>query len=225
MANSKKPGSKQARKNYASKIKKLQSAGLIGKVDTRKHASPATKRALEKYRSYLAGKESAVAASSIKEARALRRKYGLKGTGKTIVIPREKGEKFHVTKSGEITSVRPNPANPAERIKKTINKRGAKRTGNEKAYYTLPERQRGLGRVKRHTFSSFDEMLYYLNAYEINFDDIEEYIEIEEVQPKSRRAKNLDKKIAEERHAAYLRRKRRGKKRKPKKRRKPKIGR
>jgi hypothetical protein len=220
------PSSKSSRPSqYKRDIKKLQDAGLIGKVDLRKHATPAVKRTLDRYRSFLLGKESAVQAHTIKEARQLRRKFGLKGSGKTIVIPREKGERFNVTSKGEITSTRPNPANPDEKIKKTIGKTGAKRTGNEKAYYTLPERQRGLGRVKRHTFASFDEMLYYLNAYDISFDDIEDFIEIEEVLPTSRRAKTLDKKIAEERHAAYLRRKRRGKKRKPKKRRKPKIGR
>ena len=214
-----------AKAQYKRKIEKLQKAGLIGKVDLRKHPSPSVQRTLERYKGFLAGKESAVHAATAKEARALRRKYNLKGSGNTIVIPREKGERFHVTKAGEITSTRANPANPDERIKKTIGARGAKRTGNEKAYYTLPERKRGLGRVKRHTFASFDEMLFYLNAYEINFDDIEEFIEIEEVLPTSRRAKTLDKNIAEERHAAYERRKRRGKKRKPKKRRKPNIGR
>jgi hypothetical protein len=211
---------------YVAKVKKLQRAGLLGKVDFRKHATPAVKRALEKHRSFLIGKETAIQASSIGEARALRRKYNLKGRDKTILIPREKGERFNVTKQGEITSVRPNPANPKQRIKKTIGRRDIKnRTGNEKFYYTLPERQRGLGRIKRHTFASNDELLFYLNAYEINFDDIVDYIEIEELLPTSRKAKALDKKIAAERHAAYLRRKRRGKKRKAKKRRKPNIGR
>jgi hypothetical protein len=220
------PSSKSTRPaQYKRDIKKLQDAGLIGKVDFRKHATPAIKRTMERYRSFLIGKESAVQAHTIKEGRELRRKFGLKGSGKTVIIPREKGERFHVTREGDITSVRPNPANPDERIKKTIGRKFAKRTGNERAYYTLPERQRGLGRVKRHTFSTFDEMLYYLNAYDISFEDIEEFIEIEEVQPTSKRAKTLNKKIAEERHAAYLRKKRRGKKRKPKKRRKPKIGR
>jgi len=224
MANSKNSPKAQGKAAYKSNIEKLQNAGLIGKVDFRKKATPAIKRKIEKYRSFLAGKESAVQAHSQKEARELRRKFGLKGDGKTIIIPREKGERFHVNKEGEITSTRPNPAAPGTTIKKTIGQKyKPARTGNEKLYYTLPERQRGLGRVKRHTFSSFDEMLYYLNAYEINFDDVEEFIEIEEFLPTYRKAKSLDKKIASERAEYLARKKKRGKKRAAKKR-KPDIG-
>jgi len=210
---------------YKSKIKKLQDAGLLGHVDLRQKANPKAIRAFERYRSFLAGKDTAVKATDRKTARALRKKFGLKGSGKTIVIPKEKGERYSITAKGEITSVRPNPAEPGTKIKKTLGQKYKVRTGNERAYYTLPERKRGLGRIQRRTFANFDELLYYLNAYDINFDDVEEYIEIEEVTRNSKRAKNLDKKIHSERTAAIARKKRRGKKRVAKKKRKPIIGR
>ena len=170
------------KRDYKSKIEKLQSAGLIGKVDLRKHATPATKRALEKYKGFLSGTESAVKAPDAKTARELRRKFGVKGTGKTIVIPREKGERFTITKSGELASTRPNPAQPRTKIKKVFGEKNIKPPGpNDRVYYTLPQRRRGGAHLRRVTFASFDEMLFFLNNYDINFEDVEDYIEIETV--------------------------------------------
>ena len=205
-------------RNYASKIRKLQSAGLIGKVDLRKHASPATKRALAKYAGVLSGKESAVQAPDAKTARELRRKFGLSGTGKTVVIPREKGERFSISKSGTVTSVRPNPANKRQRIKKTLGEKTLRPPAeNEHLYYVLPERKRGLGNLKRKVFSSFDEMLFYLQSYDINFEDIEDYVEIENVEEGSNRDQQLKTRITKDRQRRRAAKKRASKKKTKKK--------
>jgi hypothetical protein len=189
---SKKTRSSQQRREYKAKIKKLQDAGLIGKVDTRKHASPATKRILEKYKGFLAGRESAVNAPDAKTARELRRKFGFKGKGKTVIIPRERGERFRISKKGELTSERPNPIEPKTKIKKTFGEKTTSPPGpGERLYYTLPERRRGGTRLRRVTFASFDEMLYFLNNYDINFEDVEDYIEIEKVTVSSARDRSL----------------------------------
>ena len=198
------------REIYKSKIVKLQKAGLIGDIDLRKKATPAIKRKLEKYAGFLIGKESVVKAKTAKDARELRRKFGLKGDGKSIVIPREKGERLKIDAKGQITSIRPNPANPKEKIKKTIGEKlGAVKRGEGNVYYTLPTRKRGLGTLKRKTFANFDELLFYLKAYDIDLTDVEDYIEIEEVSPVSERAKTLDATIKRDKQTYY---KRRGKK-------------
>ena len=206
----------RSKQQYIAKVKKLQNAGLIGKVDLRKNADKATLRTIEKYKGLLNHKEGIVRADSVKQATELRKKFGFTGKGKTVVIPREKGERFSITKKGEIKSVRPNPVEPTTRIRKTFGEKlKTPPAKGDKLYYTLPERKRGLGRVKRKTFSSFDEMLFYLNSYDIDFDDVEDYIEIEEVVGGGSRDTALKEKIAAERHQRYLAKKRKSRK-KPK---------
>jgi hypothetical protein len=191
--------SKQAHKQYIEKVERLQKAGLIGKVDKRKHASPEIQKQISKYSGYLSGKESAVEAPDAKTARALRRKFGFKGKGKTVIIPREKGERFTISKKGELSSVRPNPLEKGTRLKKVFGEKTiSPPQANERLYYTLPERRRGGTRIRRVTFASFDEMLFFLNNYDINFEDVEDYIEIEKVVIGSSRDKGLREAVNKE---------------------------
>lgn len=214
-----KANSRKTQRNILKKnVEKLQRAGLIGPVDFRKKASPATIRKLEKYRAVLTGKAAAVKAPDLATARRLRKTLGLKGTGKTLIVPREKGEKFRVQKStGELTSER-RGYNPGEKIHKTFSKNfpaPPPKGSNEKLYYTIPARVRGAGRLKRHTFSSFDEMLHYINMYDVSFDEIEDRIEIERLATTGRKARRINKQIHAERSAAvarYKRKRKRGKK-------------
>lgn len=169
---------------FVSNVKKLQRAGLVGKVDYRKKATPALIRKIEKYRPLLRGKATAVQAPSREEAARLRKTLGLKGSGKTLVIPKEKGERYRYQEStGEITSTRKG-YQEGEVIKKTLGKgfpAPPEKGSGKRLYYTIPERTRGAGRLKRKTFGSFDEMLFYLSKYDVDFEDIEDRIEIEEV--------------------------------------------
>lgn len=202
-------------------IKKLQAAGLLGPVDLRKKLPDAVKNRISKYRDVLTGKAAVVKAPDLATARKLRKTLGLQGSGKTIVIPREKGETYRLKKStNEIVSTRKG-YNDGEVIHKTLGSRFPAKPApgsNQRLYYTIPERQRGLGKLKRHTFASFDEMLFYLMKYEINFEDIEDRIEVEEITVGSRRDKVEQKKIHTEREAAVARYKRkRGAKKRAKK--------
>ncbi|MDE2020109.1 MAG: hypothetical protein KGJ13_07225 [Patescibacteria group bacterium] len=197
---------------FVSNIKKLQRAGLVGKVDFRKKATPALTSKIEKYRPLLRGKATAVVAPDSKTAARLRKTLGLKGSGKTIVIPKEKGERYRYQKStGEITSTRKG-YQEGQVIKKTLGKgfpAPPEKGGDKRLYYTIPERTRGAGRLKRKTFGSFDEMLFYLSKYDVDFEDIEDRVEIEEVRKGSRKDKTRQKKIHDDRQAAYRRLKRR----------------
>jgi hypothetical protein len=195
------------RQFYVRRVKKLQRAGLLGPVDTRKKAPRRVIAAFEKYRDVLSGRSQAVKAPDAKAARDIRKKFKLRGRGKTVVIPREKKERYTITKKAELRSQRPG-FKPGETIKKVIGRREqlAPLPG-EKTYYTIPERTRGAGKLKRRTFSTFDELLYYLDKYDTNFEDIEEYLEVEHVSETSRKGKRIAKKIARERKAA-IRRKR-----------------
>jgi hypothetical protein len=202
---------------FKKNVQKLQRAGLIGKVDFRKKADAATIRRLEKYRSVLVGKSAVVKAPDLATAVRLRKTLGLKGSGKTLVIPKEKGEQYKYQKStGEITSSRSGYL-PGEKIKKTLGRQfpaAPEPHSGKRLYYTIPERTRGVGRIKRKTFSSFDEMLFYLSKYEINFEDIENRIEVEEVSSGSRKDKIRQNKIHEERERGRKRAKRKRSKKK-----------
>ena len=197
---------------YRINIKKLQRAGLIGDVDFRKKATPAIVRRLEKYKSVLVGKASVVQAPDLTTARNLRKTLGLKGSGKSIVIPREKGERYKLKKStGEIVSRR-RGFNEGEIIEKTLGSRfpaPPPAHSGRRLYYTIPERTRGAGRLKRKTFGSFDEMLFYMAQYDIDFSSLEDRIEVEEITTGSRFDKLRQRKIHDERAAGIKRAKRR----------------
>lgn len=173
------------------KIIKLQKAGLIsGKIDPNKKPSERTKNILYKYSKVISGKQAAVKVSSAAKAKELRAKIGEGGSGRVVIVPRERGEKFTVTKNNTIKSTR---TQYGQRIEKTVGDKFQPPKPGEKVYYTLPRRKRGLGSLKRRTFSSFDEMLFYLQKYEIEFDDIEDYIEVEKFKEDSRRQKEVQR--------------------------------
>jgi hypothetical protein len=159
------------------KIRKLQKAGLLSeKINVNRKPSKYVLSQLYKYRSVISGKQAAVRVENSKKAAELRSKVGSGGRGRIVIIPREKGERFRVTKTGEIHSTR---KVYGQTVEKTIGDKFTAPREGEKIYYTLPRRKRGLGGIKRHTFASFDEMLFYLEKYEINFEDIEDYVEVE----------------------------------------------
>lgn len=197
------------RRFFKKQVERLQRLGLMGKIDLRKKASAATIRQVERYKDLLVGKAAAVKTDKATAA-ALRKEFGLRGRGGTVVIPKEKREKFRVTAAGELKSTRPGYIE-GETITKIVSKKFHAPKPGEKAYYTIPERTRGAGKLKRRTFSTFDEMLYYLSKYEINFEDIEDRIEVEYVEPAGRKGKRLAKKLNAERRAGIARARRKRK--------------
>lgn len=207
MAKTSKRFAARAQRDFINKkVEKLQRAGLLGAVDTRKPLSKSVINRLHKYNDLVTGKATSVKAPSIKEAARLRKQLGLKGSGRTIVIPKEKKERYTYRKStGEIVSKRPGYSE-GETISKTLAPRQIQRPdANKRLYYTIPERTRGAGRLKRKTFSSFDEMLYYIHKYDLRFEDIEDRLEIEEVTIGSRKDKQRKAKENAERNAAAAR--------------------
>lgn len=184
------------------KIRKLQRAGLLSeKINANKKPSQFVKAKLYKYRRVISGKDAAVRVSSGVKARDYRKRIGAGGEGRTVVVPREKGERYRVTKKDEIKSTR---KVRGETISKTIGTEVRKPVGAEKLYYTIPKRTRGVGELKRRTFASYDELQFYLEKYEIDFDDIQDYIEVE------RRTDSARAKYLREREKAYRIAKRRG---------------
>lgn len=189
------------------KVRRLQKAGYLKNVDPAAKPTSAVFAQFTRHKDILTGRAAVLKAPTKAKAGAIRERLGLQGSGASIVVPREKGEKFRITKTGEIHSTR---HIYGQTVHKTIGKRPERPAAGSagKAYYTLPRRKRGLGYLKRTTFSSFDEMLFYLNKYEIDFEDIEDYIEVESFRPGGKRDKEMSEKIAGERQRAVKRLKR-----------------
>jgi hypothetical protein len=187
-----KNSSRQAtRRITAQKIRKLQRSGLISKrVDPSAKPSARVLSKLYKFRSVISGKEAAVRLSSAGKAKALRDKIGAGGAGRVVIVPRERGERFRVSAKDEIKSTR---KAYGQIVEKTIGDKFTPPRQGEKIYYTIPRRKRGLGKLKRHTFASFDELLFYLEKYEIEFDDIEDFIEVERFSEGSRRQREFQR--------------------------------
>lgn len=197
---------RETQARYKKNVAKLQKAGLLGKVNLRLAHDPKARRAIIKYKDYLSGRSVAVKAPSGAVARQLSTDLGLKRRGQTLIVPKEKRERnFRVTKSGELKSDRPNPAAPGEKITRNIGKRNKPPKAGERVYYTIRERKRGLGTLKRTTFSTFDDLLEYLNAYNLNWDDIEPYMETETISEHGRKARGYDKTIRKERNDGHTR--------------------
>jgi len=172
----------------------LQRAGLLSQnINVNRKPSKYVLSQFYKYKSVISGKQAAIQLPKASDAAELRRRIGEGGRGRIVIVPREKGERFRVTKTGEIKSTR---QAYGQRIEKTIGDKFTPPKPGEKLYYTIPRRKRGLGSLKRHTFSSFDEMLFYLSKYEIEFDDIEKYIEVERFAEGSRRQRQHQKEYA-----------------------------
>jgi hypothetical protein len=173
------------------KIRKLQRSGLISqRIDANKKPSQSTISKLYKYRGIISGRLAAVRVSSAKKAAEFRNRIGEGGAGRVVILPREKGERFRVTQKDEIKSTR---KAYGQVIEKTVGDKFSPPKPGEKVYYTIPRRKRGLGELKRHTFSSFNELLYYLEAYEIDFEEIEDYIEVERFTDGSRRQRQFQR--------------------------------
>jgi len=205
MATKKSRNKQVSRRIYVAKVKKLKRAGLLQNVDPRKKPTPAILGVLTKYKDVLTGRSAVVKARDKNKASEIRKRLGLRGSGNTIIVPREKGEKIRITKGGEIKSTR---KRYGQTIRKTIGAKIEPPPKNVKRYYTIPTRKRGLSNLKRHTFASFDELLFYISKYEINFEDVEEYIEVEEFAPNSEGQEKIEKKITRERKRASKKRRR-----------------
>lgn len=183
----------------------LHRKGLISKkIDPAAKSTPATRRAIRRYSSVLRGKASVVTAPSRARAQELRGKLGLTGSGKAVIVPRYKGERVKINAEGKIVGTR---KQYGQTVKREINQRANYRppAANERVYYTIPSRKRGTSKLKRKTFSSLDEMLYYLEKYEVDFEEIEDYIEVEYYTKGGRKDKQLRERYTKEREAAYKR--------------------
>lgn len=190
------------RSRHRRNVRRLLKTGLLSKADAKNKTI--VRRTIIKYNDLLSGKATALKTPTKQAAQKLRGKLGLRGKGETVIVPRHKGETLKITKDSKIIGKREQYGQVVER---EVGKFKFDRTPKpgEKLYYTIPSRQRGAGKLKRRTFSSFDEMLFYLEKYEVNFEDIEDYIEVEHFKAGSKRQKEVQDVLNKDRAKAAKR--------------------
>jgi hypothetical protein len=196
------------------KIKKLQRAGLLSdRINPDTKPSKYVVNQLFKYRGVLSGRQAAVTVSSARKASELRTKVGEGGVRNIVIVPRQKGERFRVTKDDKIKSTR---KAYGQTIDKIIGETFTAPKPGEKLYYTIPKRVRGTRHFKRRTFASYDELLFYLSSESgsgMDEKDIRQYLEIERFREGSRRERQFKREYNE-----AVRKLKNKRKRKPKRR-------
>lgn len=164
-------------------LRKLRDSGLFkGRIDLRKASSKSAKRAIIKFGDVLSGKAAAVRPANPKD-------YSdrFEVIGKTVIIPKRKGEKIGISKTGKITRIR---KVGKRTVKSTITsvkpERGIPRPSpGKQVVYRVPfKRGRGPEQVVDWRRFSYDGLIKFFSEYLTDmskFDDWAKFIEVEEL--------------------------------------------
>lgn len=145
--------SKNQVKSEKRAIKKLRELGII-KADLRKAPTRATKAALKKYADVLAGKAVLVRPKNPASYKKIFRVFG-----KTVIVPRRKGEKITVNKAGEIQGVRKvGKRKVRSTFKHVLVPEKSQPKWKPRVVYALPVQRGGSGTVEWYRWKSWDQM-------------------------------------------------------------------
>lgn len=165
-------GARAQAKIRAKQIARLRDYGLIKKSQGR---TPKSRRAvLSKFRDVLTHRAAVVEVPTGKSARAYAA-HGFKVKGRNVVVPRSKGERVRVEKSGVITTTR-NVA--GERVKRIlyVDKKPPKPRKGKKFLFAVPFANGG--RVRFDDLAALRQFMAPYSTYK----NWRAYLEIEEVE-------------------------------------------
>lgn len=155
-------------------LKRLRELGLYT-GDLRKTPTKYALGKIEKFDAVLKGK-----ASVVKPANPKRFKGIFETVGKTVIVPRRKGERITTDKSGEIVSIRKSGKRIIRARGRTV-KRGdeiAKPAAHRNVQYVIPFHGRG-GETNWFRFPTFDELKKFMAGYD--YKDWKDYVIEEDV--------------------------------------------
>lgn len=173
---SKKVPAPQAR----AQLKKLKSLGLFT-GDLRKKPTARTLKLIREFDAVLKGKAAVVQPANPKQY-----KGAFKVVGKSVVVPKRKGERVKVSKSGEIVSTgKTRTGRTVTRTVKTVKKGGtggiAKPADGELVQYAIPFNFRSGREWKR--FPNWDELQKYMSGSNsvANWKNWPDYVAVEKL--------------------------------------------
>lgn len=159
---SKKSAAPQGRdKNYRRWRKQLRDAGLFGKrTSLRAKVSKSQKTKIDKYKDVISGKAKAVTMTET-HARKIRKLYGLKGTGGTVIVPKKKGERITFAKSTDEITIR---KKGGRKTVLTPNFKARIVPPGKRLFYTI-EFARG-NDTERYRWEDHDMLVAFMTPYE-----------------------------------------------------------
>jgi hypothetical protein len=173
-------------------LKTLQKTGLYtGKIDFRRAPTPYQKSQIRKFSDVIAGKAAVVRPQ---DPKAYRDTFRTKGDA--VIIPRDKGEKIGLSKTGKITRTRKTrtgkqkrtiiPSVRPKKIKPGAKPRGlpAPAPGKAMVFYLPFRRGRGKGQTTQWIRFSYDGLKRFLHEYDLTPEQMSDwlrYVEIEDM--------------------------------------------
>jgi hypothetical protein len=168
-------------------LQTLKNTGLYnGKIDLRKAPTPYQKGQIRKFADVIAGKASVVRP---KNPSAYRGKFVTKGD--KVIVPRAKGERIGLSKTGKITRTRKTPRGPRKATVIPVGPpkpgRGippAPPPGKALVYYLPFRRGRGKGQTTQWMRFTYDKLVNFFLEYDLDDEQTRDwlrYLEIEEM--------------------------------------------
>jgi hypothetical protein len=168
-------------------LKTLKASGLYsGKTDLRRSPTPYQKSQIRRFADVITGKATVVRPKS---PSAYRGKFDVKGD--KVIVPRAKGERIGLSKTGKITRTRKTPRGPR---KATIIPVGppkpgrgippAPPPGKALVYYLPFRRGSGKGQTTQWMRFSYDKLVNFFIEYDLDDEQTADwlrYLEIEEM--------------------------------------------
>lgn len=167
---------KQAR-TQKSAIKKLRDLGIIRADLRRKNPTPATKRALKKYRDVVEGRAAVL---KVKNPKSYKRAAGVRVVGKNVIVPRRKGERISIDKkSGRIVHKR-KIGKRTTTGQGVVVKNGQRPAKVERVAYAIPFAIGTSGNVEWFRFPTLEALHNFLTEYEKrhkrSYKNVDQYI-------------------------------------------------
>ncbi len=171
----------QAKKDRRA-VRKLRDLGIIKKADLRKPPTAAQKRTIRKYADVLTGRAKIVRPKNPSSYKKL-----FRVAGKNVIVPKRRGEKISVSKSGEIVRKRKvggrkssGTFKHAPRPEEFKPRRGAR------VVYALPV-NRGGGEVEWYRYSSWEKLVADMQTGSLKgYRNFTDYVVEEELEPGER---------------------------------------
>lgn len=168
------PSKSKSGKQARSALKRLRDLGLYT-GDLRKKPTKYALSKIEKFDAVLKGKATVVAPKDAKRFKGI-----FDTVGKNVIVPRRKGEKITVDKSGEIVSVRKSGKRVIRARGRTVKRADTieKPPPESTTQYVIPFHGRG-GETNWFRFPDYDELKKFMAGYD--YKDWKDYVIVEDI--------------------------------------------
>lgn len=162
-------------------LRKLRDLGIIKRVDLRKLPTRKQRRLIRKYDAVVKGRAVVLKPKNPKSYRNV-----FKVSGKNVIVPRAKGDRWRLNKAGKITRSRKTAGRSSTAtMEPASNVRRPSKGKAPRVAYAIPFGRSG-GGVEWYRFPTYDALKKFLAEYESKYrrkyKNADDYILVEELQ-------------------------------------------